>query len=398
MSSTTNDAVPEAFLAYIAASVDTGEWRVWAVAKPDTVAPGNPKPAFAVERVLAKVEDLAGVTCQPLRPGTATASVRYRGACPSCTHPTEQVIPLTFLTVDSSWKSIAARGPRATTRKPVTAENRALAPAGAAEGSPSAELRERVGYPVLVTCQCSHSHDAPTTEGAFGCGASWMLKAVTGKDPDDAAGPHFALPTTDELRQWKDLAAMEAANVEAAQNARAAVGSWVTALTGLFALVGVTAAVGGRDALTTINHPQAVVITLGVLAVLVLSAAAALWGQLGATGVPVIRSSAGEKAVAEYADNPLQQAVASTARLREVATLALVGFVVALLTLALIWWAPEKSEPVKKVDVMFRTGPAAICVTTSDAADPSFVLVTDKRGNVTVHRLGDVVAIKPAKC
>jgi hypothetical protein len=112
----------------------------------------------------------------------------------------------------------------------------------------------------------------------------------------------------------------------------------------------------------------------------------------------VIRSSAGEKAVAEYADNPLQQAVASTARLREVATLALVGFVVALLTLALIWWAPEKSEPVKKVDVMFRTGPAAICVTTSDAADPSFVLVTDKRGNVTVHRLGDVVAIKPAKC
>src|SRR6478735_6827865 len=120
MSSTTNDAVPEAFLAYIAASVDTGEWRVW---------------------VVAKVEDLAGVTCQPLRPGTATASVRYRGACPSCTHPTEQVIPLTFLTVDSSWKSIAARGPRATTRKPVTAENRALAPAGAAEGSPSAELR-----------------------------------------------------------------------------------------------------------------------------------------------------------------------------------------------------------------------------------------------------------------
>jgi hypothetical protein len=225
-----------------------------------------------------------------------------------------------------------------------------------------------------------------------------MLKAITGDAQSDAAGAHFALPATEELRRWKDLAAIAAVNVTAAQNARDAVGKWVAALTGLFALVGVTAAVGGRDALATINHPQAVIITIGVLAVLVLSAAAALWGQLGSTGVPVVRSSAGEKSVAEFADNPLEQAVATTARLRDVAGLALLGFVVALLTLALIWWAPQKSEPVKKVDVTFRTGPSALCVTTSDAADPSFVLVTDRRGNVTVHRLGDVVAVRPAKC
>ncbi len=398
MSSPTNAEVPEAFLAYIAASVDTGEWRVWAVAKPETIAPDNPKPTFMAERVVAKTADLVGVTCETLRPGTTTASVRYDGPCPSCKHPTDQVIPLTFLTVDSSWRSIVSRGPQATPRQPVTAVNTALAPASVAEGAPSAELKERLGYPVLVTCQCTHSHDAPPSADAFGCGASWMLKAITGDAQSDAAGAHFALPATEELRRWKDLAAIAAVNVKAAQNARDAVGKWVAALPGLFALVGVTAAVGGRDALATINHPQAVIITIGVLVVLVLSAAAALWGQLGSTGVPVVRSSAGEKSVAEFADNPLQQAVATTARLRDVAGLALLGFVVALLTLALIWWAPQKSEPVKKVDVTFRTGPSALCVTTRDAADPSFVLVTDRRGNVTVHRLGDVVAVRPAKC
>lgn len=101
MSSPTNAEVPEAFLAYIAASVDTGEWRVWAVAKPETIAPDNPKPTFMAERVVAKTADLVGVTCETLRPGTTTASVRYDGPCPSCKHPTDQVIPLTFLTVDS---------------------------------------------------------------------------------------------------------------------------------------------------------------------------------------------------------------------------------------------------------------------------------------------------------
>jgi hypothetical protein len=397
MSSPTHEAGPEAVLAYIAASVGTGEWRVWTVAKPEAFAADNPKPKFKVERIRARIEDLVGVTCRPLRTDTKTASVRYAGTCPSCKHPTDQVIPLTFLTVEGSWKSIGV-GARVRPRPQEEADNVALAPTSDAVGGLTAESRERIGYPVLVTCQCIQSHEAPTIEGSFGCGASWMLKAVTSDGRTVADGPHFALPADDELERWKDLAAIAAVNVEATKHARDAVGTWVTALTGLFALVGVVAAVGGREALMKINHPQAVVITIGVLAVLVISAGTALWGQLGATGVPVVRSSAGEEAVAEYADNPLEQAVESTTRLRQVVCLALVGFVVALLTLCLIWWAPVKTEPAKKVDVTFKSGPSATCVTTSDAADPRFILVKDKKGTVTVRRLGDVVAVKPARC
>jgi len=225
----------------------------------------------------------------------------------------------------------------------------------------------------------------------------------------------FTQPDPNDTDRWKDLAAVNVINADAVKTVREAAGKWQTALTGITALVGITAAVGGRDALQKLDNGWAGCITVGIIVVLLISATAAYLAQLASSGLPIFQPLTTPGQVAEYADNPLAQAEASRKRLGEAGIATLIGFVLSLVLLVMIWFAPEdEKEQPDPVDVTVTnsgTGTKVIkCVAMTPADDPSFVMLTDATEQskadqdndvpriIKVRALATIVMIEPGSC
>jgi hypothetical protein len=205
------------------------------------------------------------------------------GVCPACLDDTDQTTPLTVLVADSSLTRVGLAGPSlADYRQAVSVLADDVTPGGARWPSRSASVppADNRPYPVVVTCKCVRAHEDADAKGNFGCGASWMLRAI----PQGATGIRVDVPGPDDLAHWKDLAALAAMNVDAVKTSREAVGKWQTALAAITTLVGVVAAVGGRDALAKIDRTWSVWITVGVFTALALAVLTILVGQIGSTG------------------------------------------------------------------------------------------------------------------
>jgi len=364
----------------------SGAWTVTVVTQEEPAPTENPKTTYKAERVTVTQEEAQRFSGRVVGHGGAR-SVHVQGPCPSCDHPTLQSVGLSVVGQDSSAGALVRLGQLHVR----TLDVETIGP-GEAASAPGTTAPQNV-FPVAMTCRCGRPHAEPGAD-TYGCGSAWMLQGTTG-----SANATFAPAADAFLPRWRDLEAIASLNAEAATKTREAAGKWQSALLGLLTLTGVIAAVGGRDGLAELDKPWAVGIGGGVVVLLLVSAGAALWGQLASTGLPQFNPTDSEVGLATFSDDPLRQAVESRDRLRELSIAAIGGFLLSLVLLVLLWIAPSMPATAQQYDITFRGGATLKCVTTEPASDPRFLLVTADDGTTTtVRRVASVASMSKAVC
>jgi hypothetical protein len=206
-----------------------------------------PEKKYVLDRSTAlSQDDLVAMRATAIADDDVVTYLVFEGRCPTCPHLTREFVPVG-----------------------VIADDEAAVDDGLSIGVFKLQ-RSRVRFwrresgharPIVVTCQCAADH--PGSKGAFGCGRSWMVIArfdPTGNDRSVV----LSLPTAADLAQWQRVVDAEAASTDPVKAVRETGDKWQKALAGLFGLVSITALIGGRDTLASLDDPWPAIIPFAV--------------------------------------------------------------------------------------------------------------------------------------
>jgi hypothetical protein len=209
--------------------------------------------------------------------------------------------------------------------------------------------------PIVVSCRCASDHAGAA--GKFGCGRSWMVRVTF--FPSDPSGPVVvSRPTPNDLAYWSSIVALNESSGGPIKGVRDAADKWQKALAGILALVGLTAAGGGRDALAKTAPHWPEIISVAVAFVLLGSATALFLAHQAAIGFPTFKAMSTKADLDTYTSYPLVQAAKAVSRLRSAVVVTVMTFVVAVGALMAIWNAPAKETPSTTVKISFANGDA----------------------------------------
>jgi hypothetical protein len=358
------------------------------------------------------------------------SAITFDGYCPACNHLTRYVTPVAVVVPDAGAESTSGRLP-AQFEPPATIEEfrstvKRLDIRRGQRLSARTERRDPPTALVVAPCQCVATHEAeepptkkpdrPTVETAthasgesgdpaaatsneyFGCGARWMMRVTYEPKPDTPVT--FRAATSEEESHWPIVQAIQTAGATSLTDVRTSASTWQTALTGIIAILGLSALIGGRDALTKMETGYAWAVTIGLLIVLLLSALASYHAQKAASGVPTFKALDDVGDLDSYAQDPVHQAVASADRLRYASRVTALAFAVGLGVLFVWLRAPDTAPPPPEpsVAVTFDNGESFPCVTLLRSSDPRFVDLQPADGPAIERNASSVASIGPGSC
>ena len=337
---------------------------------------------YAQERRTALTEaEVAALSAKALEDDGEVSSLLVEGRCPTCKHGTRQVVPVAVIAeVDTPLtKSVSIDKPTVKTLEYNVGTKLRVNATG-----------EKI-RPIVVSCRCASDH--PSANGKFGCGRSWMLR-ITFYPSDPSRAVVLSRPTTEDLAYWSSIVAMDETTANPVKSVRESGDKWQKALAGILALVGLTAAVGGRDALAKMASPWPAIISIAVAAVLLGSAVALFLAHQAAIGFPTFRSMSTREDLDAYASDPLAQAASAVERLQSAATVAAITFILAVGTLLMIWNAPAKSTPATSVKISFTNGDSW-CAKLLDPAKPTEVRIRPADGTARNRAAAEITGLAP---
>jgi hypothetical protein len=272
------------------------------------------------------------------------------GNCPRCLHETRALFPVEAVVMDQGI------GPRISYARLTgdvirTQQIGSLAYLIRRSAVAAHELKVSV-----MTCQCVANHQ--NSQGAFGCGASWLIGATF--HPDGKAGAQLSRVSTNTSALWPAATAYATAVSGSLKAVQASAKTWQAALTAILGIVAAVSLVGGRSTLQTLSGPmQAWIIATAGVAV-----AANAWGiyksTLASIGFPAVRRSQDALDLSNSDLPPLHQAIAATDNLRAALGWSALSFLAAVVAVGFVWLAPAAAVPGEKVDLdVLQPVPAA---------------------------------------
>ena len=305
--------------------------------------------ALAIAVIPLAIEYSAGpvtVDAAQLAPwhGQASADVlTLDGPCPACEHPTENQIPRRFSAL------------------------------------------ERVGRPipqplsVQLSCTCAEDHPGRPAEVSSGCGRTWFAVAVIGDDGAVTLAPPSA--SSDPTLEAAARALIEAGPKQLA-DVRVTAEKWIGGVTALFGIFGVTSVVSARSTLTDLAAGWQAVIGITAAASVALAGLAVYWIYRAAYGWPVTYPiNNDEELLAWYAS---QQSAprAQAGFLKDGVRAAGGALVLLVVTVGLLWYAPQQSPALPFVQLTLSNG-SQVCGT----------LLSATPGSTLVRRASDGTAV-----
>ena len=287
---------------------------------------------YAAERVDADQAQLATWTGWVSGP-----EMHLVGPCPACGHDSPAVVAQQFTAM------VATAGPRVLT--------------------------------ISLGCGCDQPHPG-RPDRVTGCGRHWSCTATTG------AGNQVTLSPLADPALVAAADALRAAGATQLADLRSAAEKWiggVTALFGLFGLAGVTVT---RSTVAGLATGWQVVIAIVVAAAVALAGLSVFWTYRAAYGWPVTRVLADNDELrdwyAERAAAPRVQA----GFLRDGVRAAGAALAALVVTLGLLWFAPQEQPAIPMVQVTLTDG-SQVCGT----------LLSATPGATLVRRVSDGTAV-----
>ena len=206
--------------------------------------------------------------------------------------------------------------------------------------------------------------------------------------------------TEDDRRFWSSVLAVQNSGADALTRGRDAASKWQTALTAIITLVGISAFLGGRDALSKMDERWARGLAAGVIVILVFAALATWTAQKAVTGSAINDQSDRQAGLGAYRAGPAHEVGILRRRLRVAAQLTLVAFSVGLVVVGLWLTAPSAKTPPTspKVDVAFDDGSSHSCATVLTPEDRATISLQLANGTLVQQPANQLVAMKPASC
>lgn len=285
-----------------------------------------PKSAYKVEHVQLSAADAAAMTPDLTKQAAPLVGFHVAGKCPSCDHDTVGVFSLVAVVQAGGQIQLAA--PPA---KPgVAAEE-------VATTAPVDNLRV-----AALRCRCTGAHDG--SNGAFGCGSSWLVGTATSIDatkPATSEPELVALAPADEARWWPAAESVSTASTSALSVVQDTGTKWQTGVTSVLAVAGLATITGARDALHKINGwSEFVILLLGGLSIAAtaVSIALALWANVG---FPAMGNASSTENLERADLEPLRRAFNSVKWLKRSSWCSLAAFVFAFAAILTLLITPD---------------------------------------------------------
>jgi len=276
--------------------------------------------------------------------GSAAADVlTLDGPCPACEHPVEDQIPRRFSAL------------------------------------------ERVGRPapqplsIQLSCTCAEDHPGRPADVSSGCGRTWFAVAVIADDGAVTLAPPSA--SADPTLEAAARALLEAGPKQLA-DVRSAAEKWIGGVTALFGIFGLTGLVSGRSTLTTLVTGWEVFIGVTAAVSVGLAGLAVYWIYRAAYGWPVTYPVSNDEELRAWYTAQQGAPRVQAALLRDGVRAAGGALVMLVITVGLLWFAPEQSPTVPSVQVTLTDG-SQVCGT----------LLPTTPGSTLIRRASDGTAM-----
>jgi hypothetical protein len=256
--------------------------------------------------------------------GQASADVlTLDGPCPACEDPTENQIPRRFSAL------------------------------------------ERVGRPtpqplsIQLACTCTEDHPGRPPEVSSGCGRTWFAVAVIADD-----GAVTLAPPSASADPTLEAAAREliAAGPKQLADVRAAAEKWIGGVTALFGIFGVAIVVSTRSTLTNLPSGWQAVIGIAAAASVGLAGLAVYWIYRAAYGWPVTYPINNDEELLAWYTSQQSAPRAQAGFMKDGVRAAGGALAMLVVTVGLMWYAPQQSPTVPFVQVTLSNG-SQVCGT-----------------------------------
>ena len=379
---------------------------------------GRDVPYQVNRRTSTTGDELDRLRGHTLREGGEVSAVLIEGECPTCEHRTRQIASLTVLTEEPP----APRGstPTATDSASVerlqtvsddTKQGRlGLQPSTADEVANDrrrqVKARQRstapalAHAPVVLTCQCASEHlDAGGEAEHFGCGTSWMIRAVF--DPAVIEPIEIHQATEIDKSYWQTVDEVEKSSADVLTKVRASAVTWTKTLAAIMGLVGITAAFAGRDVVMKMDDGYAAALALGVAIFFVLSAITMYFAQQASTGFPRLKPVYTRMDLDSYVQDATHQGFNSVTWLRLTKSMTGLVFAWSVVLLLVLLLAPDDAPatPDPQVSVTLKNSRGTFqCVTLQESDDPTKVVIKAEGDPVKSYPLRSIASIGPGVC
>jgi hypothetical protein len=256
--------------------------------------------------------------------GQASADVlTLDGPCPACEHPTENQIPRRFSAL------------------------------------------ERVGRPtpqplsIQLSCRCTEDHPGRPAEVSSGCGRTWFAVAVIADDGAVTLAPPSA--SADPTLEAAARALIEAGPQQLA-DVRNAAEKWIGGVTALFGIFGVAGVVSARSTLTDLAAGWQAVIAIATAGAVGLAGLAVYWIYRAAYGWPVTYPINNDEELLAWYASRQSAPRAQAGFMKDGVRAAGAALVMLVITVGLLWFAPQQSPTVPLVQVTLSNG-SQVCGT-----------------------------------
>lgn len=294
--------------------------------------------AYAAESITVTPAQLASWR------GLKTAdNVALGGRCPKCGHDTLGTIPVRLIGFESAVPE--SQGPLTST----------------------------------VSCACKCSHDGRTADVAGGCGRSWSAEVI---DDGDAVRLAPARGDTDPVLLLAAQAAHDAAPGQLS-DVRSAAEKWITAVTTITGLFGLTGLVVSRSTVASLSTLWQALVGLGAFTALVLAGLAVYLIFRAAYGWPTAADVGDDAKLKAWYLGQQDAAFARAGALKAGVRVAGVSLAALAATVGLLWFAPQQGPAAPLTQVTLTDG-SRVCGT---------LLPATAAGKATIRRASDGAAI-----
>jgi hypothetical protein len=294
--------------------------------------------AYAAESITVTPAQLAS-----WRGLKTTDNVALGGSCPTCEHDTLDTIPVRLAGFEAG-----------------------------VPGSPGP-------LTATVSCACRFPHDGRPADIVGGCGRSWTVQVI---DDDDAVR---LTPTGTDTDPVLLLAAQAAHDAAPAQltDVRSAAEKWITAVTTITGLFGLTGVVVSRSTVASLSPLWQLLVGLGALTALVLAGVAVYLISRAAYGWPTTADVSDDAKLKAWYLRQQNAAFARAGGLKAGVRTAVVSLAALAATVGLLWSAPQQA-PATPLTQATLTGGSRVCGT---------LLPATATGMATIRRASDGTAI-----
>jgi hypothetical protein len=331
----------------------------------------------------------------------------YGNRCPHCHHDTCDVFPVKVMVFANGepTRRIQLFIPL------ITAWLRLRKKTGKPDDSPT--QIERIGS---QHCQCTRNH--ANSDGKFGCGASWLVKATFDlkqqkkdsrdlkrqkKDSEDSEIVSevrlAAVPEDQVARYWPSADAFASTVPNALSSVQASAGKWQSGLTAILGIVGAVALIGGRDTLQQLR-PDSKMLLISLAAVALLANLAAIsLATLANVGVPKMTKIKGPEDLMNADLRPLRQTRRAIDRLRWAIFSAVLAFLASIGAVGVLWLAPNKTvaPPLVALRLTVAGNSVRTCGTfgAGQINDGYFTFMPSGSNSTIIYRTSSVISISP---